>query len=217
MLQVAGCFPFSASDQPLSSWPSSDGGNSGGGTFDNSETSSSQALSAWPSVSSLTPNAGYSEQLYGYSLSEYEGPIVKNSNPSDASGWRAFASVAGRNFLAKRCAVSILDWGGTAMRLGLWDAGGYLLSMTPRFVGANDLVVVASLSSAVQFMGSMPYYIGYWSDDNTANLKLRCVSGRSVSPRSPLMQRNDLNENPTNLGGGNDMFTQFRPWLMVME
>lgn len=103
------------------------------------------------------------------------------------------------------------------MRLGLWDAEGDLLSMTDRFVGTNDLVAVRSLLTPVQLMGSMPYYLGYWSDDQTANLKLRCVSGRSISQRSPLMQRNDLNELPANLGGGFDMLTPYRPWLMVME
>lgn len=173
----------------------------------------------------LTPGAGYSEELFGYSLAEYEGAIVKQSNPSDASGWRAFAKVAGRNFKASRIAVSILNWGGTAMRLGLFrgtigpngEAVGDLLARTARFVGANDTIFAPDLISQVQLYGSLPYYVGYWSDDTTANLTLRCVSGRSTSPRSPLMQRNDINEGAGNLGGSSDMFTPYRPWLMVME
>ena len=165
----------------------------------------------------FTHGAGYSEELFGYALAEYEGAIVKQSNPSDASGWRAFAKVAGRNFKASRMAVSILNWGGSAMRLGLFKENGDLLTRSARFVGTNDTVFAVDLLSPVQLYGSAPFYLGYWSNDTTANLTLRCVSGRSTSGRSPLMQRNDLNEDAGNLGGGNDMFTPYRPWLMVME
>lgn len=166
----------------------------------------------------FTPGAGYSEELFGFSLFDtYVGPITKLSNPLDASGWRAFAKVAGRNFLASSMAISIKNWGGTAMRLGLFDAYGKLKAMTERFVGSNGTIMVQPLESAVQLMGSNPYYMGYWSDDTTANLTFHCVSGRSISDESPLMQRNDLNENAANLGAQNDMMTPLRPWLMVME
>lgn len=216
MLQVAGSFPFSASDQPLPAWPSSDGG--GGGTFDGAETTSSQTLCSWPSTNPLSPGAGYSEELFGFSLFDtYVGPITKLSNPLDASGWRAFAKVAGRNFLASQMAISIKNWGGTAMRLGLFKGNGDLLAETARFVGSDGTVMVQPLQVAAQLMGSNPYYMGYWSDDTTGNLTFRCVSGRSISDESPLMQRNDLNENAANLGAQNDMMTPFRPWLMVME
>lgn len=165
----------------------------------------------------MTPGAGFSEELFGYSLAEYEGAIVKQSTPSDASGWRAFAKVAGRNFKASRMAVSVLNVGGTWMRLGLWDASGNLLNRTARFAPVGNTILAVDLLGAVQLYGSSAYYMGYWSDDTTANLTLRCVSGRSVSTRSPLMQRNDLNENAANLGGSSEMFTPYRPWLMVME
>ena len=217
MLQVAGSFPFSASDQTLQSWPASGGGDDGG-PFASSSVQSSQSLGSWPSVNPLTPGAGYSEELFGFSLFDtYVGPITKLSNPLDASGWRAFAKVAGRNFLASSMAISIKNWGGTAMRLGLFDASGKIKAKTARFVGSNGSVMVQPLESAAQLMGSNPYYMGYWSDDTTANLTFRCVSGRSISEESPLMQRNDLNENAANLGAQNDMMTPLRPWLMVME
>jgi len=103
------------------------------------------------------------------------------------------------------------------MRLGLFKGNGDLIQKTPQFVGANGIVAVHSLLAPAQLMGSMPYYMGYWSDDVTANLQFRCVSGRSTSDTAPLMQRNDLNENAANLGAGNNMMTQYRPWLMVME
>lgn len=218
MMQVGGCFPFSASDQMLQSWPASGSSDSSDSFASSATTSQGNSPSSWPAPSSiLTPGAGYSEELFGYTLAEYEGSIVKQSNPSDASGWRAFAKVAGRNFKASRMAVSILNWGGTAMRLGLFKANGDILTRTARFVGANDTVFVPDLLDAVQIYGSDPFYMGYWSNDTTANLTLRCVSGRSTSQRSPLMQRNDLNEDAGNLGGDFDMFTPYRPWLMVME
>jgi len=218
MLQVSGSFPFSASDQPLPAWPSSDGGGGGGGTFDGVETVSSSSFGSWPSSSSLTPGAGYSEELFGFSLFDtFVGPIVKSDSLFDASGWRAFAKVAGRNFIASQMAISIHQWGGTAMRLGLFKGNGDLIQKTDRFVGANGIIAVHALLAPAQLMGSMPYYMGYWSDDSTANLQFRCVSGRSTSDTAPLMQRNDLNENAANLGAGIDMMTQYRPWLMVME
>lgn len=217
MLQVSGSFPFSASDQALPQWIAPSEGN-GGGTFDGSSVQSSASLSQWPSANPLTPGAGYYEELFGFSLFDtFVGPIVKAGAPSDASGWRAFAKVAGRNFRAAKMAISIQEWGGTAMRLGLFDGIGNLIQRTERFVGADGVVAVHPLIAPAQLMGSMPYYMGYWSDDMTANLQFRCVSGRSTSDTAPLMQRNDLNENAANLGAENSMMTQYRPWLMVME
>lgn len=209
-------FPFAQSEPMPGPGPSSSG--NGGGTFADlaALTSPGSSCPGAPG-SSLSPGAGYSEELFGYSLAEYEGAIAKQSNPSDASGWRAFAKVAGRNFKAGRMAVSILNVGGSWMRLGLWDASGNLLNRTARFAPVGNSVLSVPLLASVQLTGSQPYYLGYWSDDTTANLTLRCVSGRSTSTRSPLMQRNDLNEDAGNLGGSSDMFTPYRPWLMVME
>ena len=211
-------FPFVQSDALAGPGPSSVD-NGGGGTFKDLQALSSPGagLSPGASGSSLTPGAGYSEELFGYSLAEYEGAIVKQSNPSDASGWRGFAMVAGRNFLASRMAVSVINVGGSWMRLGLWDASGNLLNRTARFAPVGNTVLAVDLLGKVKLYGSGAYYAGYWSDDVTANLTLRCVSGRSTSTRSPLMQRNDLNEGAGNLGGASDMFTPYRPWLMVME
>lgn len=210
-------FPFAQSEALAGPGAASDA--NGGGTFKDLQALSAagEGLSPGASGSALTPGAGYSEELFGYSLAEYEGAIVKGSNPSNASGWRAFAKVAGRNFKASRMAVSVLNVGGSWMRLGLWDASGNLLNRTARFAPVGNTVLAVDLLGAVQLYGSASYYMGYWSDDVTANLTLRCVSGRSTSTRSPLMQRNDLNENAGNLGGSTDMFTPYRPWLMVME
>lgn len=212
-------FPFVQSEALPGPGPAASDNGGGGGTFADLAALSAAGVSLAPGAagSSMTPGAGYSEELFGYSLAEYEGPISKQSNPSDASGWRAFAKVAGRNFKASRMAVSVLNWGGSAMRLGLFKANGDLLARSARFVGVNDTVLAVDLLASVQLYGAQPYYLGYWSDDTTANLTLRCVSGRSTSGRSPLMQRNDLNEDAGNLGGASDMFTPYRPWLMVME
>lgn len=212
-------FPFVQSEALPAPGAAASSDNGGGGTFADLAALSGDSVALAPGAagSSLTPGAGYSEELFGYTLAEYEGAIAKQSDPSDASGWRAFAKVAGRNFLAARMAVSVLNVGGSWMRLGLWDASGNLLNRTARFAPVGNTVLSVPLLGSVQIYGSAPYYLGYWSDDLTANLTLRCVSGRSTSPRSPLMQRNDLNEDAGNLGGSTDMFTPFRPWLMVME
>lgn len=210
-------FPFVQSEALPAPGAATSSGNGGDSFADLAALTSPGGSAPGAPPATLTPGAGYSEELFGYTLSEYEGAIAKQSNPSDASGWRAFAKVAGRNFKASRMAVSVLNVGGSWMRLGLWDASGNLLNRTARFAPVGNTVLSVPLLGAVQLYGSAPYYLGYWSDDTTANLTLRCVSGRSTSTRSPLMQRNDINEGAGNLGGSSDMFTQYRPWLMVME
>jgi len=213
-------FPFAQSEAMAGPGPS-DASGGGGGTFDSLAALSPAGAGAFgPGApgNGSTPGAGYSEELFGFSLFDtFVGPIVKSSAPSDASGWRAFAKVAGRNFIASQMAIAIHQWGGSAMRLGLFKGNGDLIQKTDRFVGANGIVAVHALLAPAQLMGSMPYYMGYWSDDLTANLQFRCVSGRSTSDVAPLMQRNDLNENALNLGASSAMMTQYRPWLMVME
>ena len=217
MLQVSGSFPFSASDQPLPAWPSSDGGGGGGGTFDGVETASSQALGTWPAINPATPGGGYSWELYPYSLGETESEITRDGTPgSDASGWRGFANICPRRFIATRGAIAIRNTGGSWMRLGLFDVNGNRLSVTPRFPPVSNSIVVATFETPVQLEGSTGYYLAYWSDDTTGNLQFSVLSGRSTSNRSPLMQRCDGNENAGNIAAAFP-FTPLRPWLAVFE
>ena len=169
-----------------------------------------------PSTSN-TPGANYSQELYSYSLGEVESAITRTGVPgTDASGWRGFAFVAGRNFKASSMAVAIRNTGGNWLRLGLFDASGNLLEKSARFAPVSNTIVSAPLLSAVQLVGATGYYMAYWSDDSTGNLQFSCLSGRSTSNRSPLMQRNDGNENTGNISSA-FAFTDLRPWMMVME
>ncbi len=164
-----------------------------------------------------TPGANYSEELYPYSLGETETAITRTGVPgTDASGWRGFAVIAGRDFIASSLAIAIRNTGGNFMRLGLFDAAGKLLRRTPRFAPVSNFIVAASLDSPVQIPGSTGYYMAYWTDDTTGNLQFSCLSGRSVSTRAPLMQRNDLNENTGNISSA-FANTALRPWMMVRE
>lgn len=217
MLQVGGCFPFSASDQLIQSWPSSDGGGSTHGTFDGAETASSQALQQWPTDNPATPSVGYSWELYPYSLGESESAITRDGTPgSDASGWRGFANICPRKFIAGRAAIAIRNTGGNWLRLGLFDVNGDRLGVTPRFPPVANTIIVASFETPVQLEGSTGYYLAYWSDDTTGNVQFSCLSGRSTSNRSPLMQRNDGNEGAGNLSAA-FAFTPLRPWMAVFE
>lgn len=164
-----------------------------------------------------TPQASFGQELYSYSLGESESAITRTGIPgTDSSGWRAFAFIAQRDFLAASMAVAIRNTGGNWMRLGLFDAAGNRLQVSPRFAPVSNSIVGAILDAPVQLVGSDGYYMGYWSDDTTGNLQFSVLTGRSTSNRSPLMQRCDGNENAGNLSAA-FAFTPLRPWLMVME
>lgn len=163
-----------------------------------------------------SPSVGYSWELYPYSLGETEGVIPRSGSGGDASGWRGFANICPRKFIATRAAIAIRNVGGNWMRLGLFDANGNRLAVTPRFPPVVNSIVFATLESPVQLLGSIGYYFAYWTDDTTSNLQFSLLSGRSTSDRSPLMQRNDGNEGATNLAHAFD-FTPYRPWMAVFE
>ncbi len=164
-----------------------------------------------------TPGVGYSWELYPYSLGETESAITRTGIPgTDASGWRGFANICPRKFIATRGAIAIRNTGGSWMRLGVFDVNGIRLAVTPRFPPVANSIIVATLETPVQLNGSEGYYLAYWSDDTTGNLQFSCLSGRSTSNRSPLMQRNDGNENAGNLSAA-FAFTALRPWLSFFE
>lgn len=163
-----------------------------------------------------TPSVGYSWELYPYSLGETESAIPRSGSDGDASGWRGFANICPRKFIATRGAVAIRNVGGNWMRLGLFDTNGNRLAVTPRFPPVANSIVVATFETPVQLLGSTVYYLAYWTDDTTSNLQFSVLSGRSTSDRSPLMQRNDPNEGAGNIAHAFD-FTPLRPWLAVFE
>lgn len=216
MIQAAGSFPFAASDQPLVPYPTTAAENAD--PFATSSTQSSQSGTSWPSGgSSPTPGAGFAQELWNYASGEIESAITRNGTPgTDSSGWRAFAFVCIRHFTAAHMAVAIRNVGGTWMRLGLFAANGDRIAQTARFAPAANTILAVPLLAPVNLLGSGGYYMGYWTDDTTGNLQFECLTGRSTSNRSPLMQRNDPNEGAGNLGTAFAL-TSLRPWLMVTE
>lgn len=211
-------FPFVQSEALPGPGPSSDA--SGGGPFDGlAALSPAGAGSFGPGApgNGSSPGVGYSWELYPYSLGETESAITRTGVPgTDASGWRGFANICPRKFVASRAAVAIRNTGGSWMRLGLFDVNGDLLSRTPRFPPVANSIIVATFETPVQLEGSAGYYLAYWSDDTTGNLQFSTLSGRSTSNRSPLMQRNDPNENAGNISAAFE-FTSLRPWMAVFE
>lgn len=164
-----------------------------------------------------TPGVGYSWELYPYSLGETESAITRSGTPgTDASGWRGFANICPRNFIATAAAIAIRNAGGTALRLGLFDVNGNRIGQTPRFPPVANTIIAAAFDAPVTLQGSRAYYLAYWSDDTTGNVQFSCLSGRSTSNRSPLMQRNDGNEGAGNLSAA-FAFTPLRPWMAVFE
>lgn len=209
-------FPFAQSEAMPGPGPASSGG---------------EAAAALPSLSppgsgvfgpgapgdGPTPGVGYSWDLFSYSLSETEEAITRNGLPfTDASGWRGFANICPRDFIATRAGIAIRNIGGNWMRLGIFDDAGNRLGSTPRFPPVANSIVVAAFSTPVALKGSKGYYLAYWCDDTTGNLQFSVLSGRSTSNRSPLMQRNDPNEGATSISAA-FAFTPLRPWLAVFE
>lgn len=214
MLQVSGSFPYSASDQCVMQFPQQSVSPSN--TFSSVETTSNQGSQPWQGIP-ITPGVGYSWDLFTYSLSETEEAITRSGLPgTDASGWRGFANICPRNFIATRAGIAIRNTGGNWLRLGVFDASGNRLAVTPRFPPVANSIVVASFESPVALEGSNGYYLSYWCDDTTGNLQFSVLSGRSISNRDPLMQRNDPNENTLTLSAS-FAFTSLRPWLAVFE
>lgn len=195
--------PASTGSEPVDVLPSLSQGGGGG-------------YGPGPAGGGSTPAVGYSWELYPYSLGETEAAIPRSGSGGDASGWRGFANICPRRFIATRAAIAIRNTGGDWMRLGIFDSSGNRLAVTPRFPPVANAIVVAAFSAPVQLEGSTGYYLAYWTDDTTSNLQFSVLSGRSTSDRSPLMQRNDPNEGATNIAHAFD-FTPLRPWLAVFE
>lgn len=112
--------------------------------------------------------------------------------------------------------VAIRNTGGSWLRLGLFDASGNLLGRTARFAPVSNTILTVPFESSVQLYGGSSYYLAYWSDDTTGNIQFSLLSGRSTSNRTPLMQRNDPNENTATISAS-FTFTSYRPWLMIGE
>lgn len=209
-------FPFVQSDALPGPGPASSGGETAE-ALPALSPSGAGAFGPGAPGDGPTPGVGYSWDLFTYSLSETEEAITRSGLPgTDASGWRGFANICPRNFISTRAGIAIRNTGGDWLRLGVFDASGNRLAVTPRFPPVANSIVVATFETPVTLEGSKGYYLAYWCDDTTGNLQFSVLSGRSTSNRDPLMQRNDPNENTLTLSAS-FAFTSLRPWLAVFE
>lgn len=159
--------------------------------------------------------APYGQELWPYSTYETEDDILRTGGVGggDNSGTRGFAFVAMSTVTISKLRIKISQTGGTLMRLGIYDAGGIRIARTAQFAPVNGIATV-NLESSVVLTGGVMYYMAYWCNDTTGNLKFPLLSGRSTSTSSPLAQRSDINEMPGSIASALTN-TSYRPWLMV--
>lgn len=159
--------------------------------------------------------APYGQELFSYSVSETEGAIGQNGalNATSSAGTRGFAFIPSGTVLLSKMRVQITQTTASNMRLGIYDASGNRVAQTARFSPVLGINTV-SLTVPATLTGGTLYYMAYWTDDTTANVRFKVLSGRSVSTAQPLDQRSDPNEMPASIGSGMTN-TQYRPWLMI--
>jgi hypothetical protein len=174
-------------------------------------------------VSATSAATGFpnGQQLYEFATNQSEAAIKRDgaiSPPAgggDNSGTRGFGFVADRTMTAAAARIWISQTGGNNLRLGLYNASGNRIAQTNRFSPAVG-IIQASFTSPVVLIGGQLYYMAYWCDDTTSNLRFLVITGRSTTTTSPLMQRHDPNEMPAAIASGLTN-TAGRPWLMITE
>lgn len=159
--------------------------------------------------------APYGQELFSYSVSETEGAIGQNGaiNNNPSNGTRGFAFVPSGSVVISKMRVQITQTTASNMRLGIYDASGNRVAQSNRFSPVLGINTV-SLTANAALTGGMLYYMAYWTDDATANVRFKLLSGRSIGTVQPLDQRHDPNEMPANIASGMTN-TQYRPWLMI--
>jgi hypothetical protein len=159
--------------------------------------------------------APYGQELFSYTVSETEGAIGQNGviNNTPSNGTRGFAFVPSGTVLISKMRIQITQTTSSNMRLGLYNASGSRVAQTDRFNPVAGINTV-SLSASVTLTGGALYYMAYWTDDTTANVRFKLLSGRSTGTTQPLDQRHDPNEMPATISSGITN-TQYRPWMMI--
>lgn len=157
----------------------------------------------------------FGQELFSYATSETEGAIGQNGtiNNNPANGTRGFAFIPSGTVQINKMRVQITQTAASNMRLGIYDASGNRVAQTARFSPVLGINTV-SLAASVVLTGGTIYYMAYWTDDATANVRFKLLSGRSVGTAQPLDQRSDPNEMPVSIGSGLTN-TQYRPWLQI--
>lgn len=169
-----------------------------------------------------TPNG---QELFSYSLYETKNAISQAGTATGNNyGNRGFAFIAMSSRRFKKARMMISQTGGTYMRMAIYSDNFTLIAKSPRTevyggIMSFDLNLNASnqpVDGAV-LIGGNRYYLAYWTDDTTGNLKFACLSGRNTESDSPQAQLYDLaNEMPSPLGTSGTR-TAFRPWMSIYE
>lgn len=174
-----------------------------------------KALQIPTTIIAGTPNA---QQLFDYSLSEGDPHTIAQdgSASGNCSGNRGFAFVAASSRTMTKGRMMITQPGGSWMRMGIYNSNGVLLAKSNRVAVASGMIWFP-FTSPVTLVGGNVYYLAYWCDDTTGNLKFPCVAGRATYNFNPLPQLYDINnEMPNNLGTSGTA-TQYRPWALISE
>lgn len=161
-----------------------------------------------------TPNG---QQLFDYSIYEVKSTIAQDGSGSgNSSGNRGFAFIAMGSRTISKGRIFIAQAGGTFIRMGIYDSNGALLTKSDRIAVVPGLLWCPFLS-AVALVGGERYYMAYWTDDTTGNIRFGCLQNRNTESDAPQAQLFDTNnEMPVNLGTSGQR-THLRPWMMISE
>lgn len=169
-----------------------------------------------------TPNG---QELFNYSLYESKNAIAQDGTSAGNNyGNRGFAMIAlsSRRFRTARMMVS--QTGGQYMRMAVYADDFTLIAKSPRVLVYGGIMSFdLNLNSSDQavdgafLIGGNRYYLAYWTDDTTGNLKFACLGGRNTESDSPQAQLFDTNNEMPVILGTSGTRTGYRPWMAIYE
>lgn len=169
-----------------------------------------------------TPNG---QELFNYSLYESKNTIAQDGTSAGNNyGNRAFAMIALSSRRFRKARMMVSQTGGQYMRMAVYADDFTLIAKSPRVLVYGGIMsfdlTLDSNNQAVDgafLTGGNRYYLAYWTDDTTGNLKFACLGGRNTESDSPQAQLFDTNnEMPATLGTSGTR-TGYRPWMAIYE
>ena len=169
-----------------------------------------------------TPNG---QELFNYSAYELKTAIARDgSGQGNNYGTRGFAFIALSSRLMTKGRMFVPQTGGSYMRFGIYDNQWKLIAKSARtavFGGIIPFTLNIGYGGVTvggaQLIGGERYYMAYWCDDTTSNLKFGCITGRNTDSDDPQPQIFLDNQEMPDIMGTSGYRTAFRPWMAVYE
>lgn len=181
-----------------------------------------KALQIPTTIIAGTPNG---QELFNYSAYELKTAIAQDgSGQGNNYGTRGFAFIALSSRLMTKGRMFVPQTGGSYMRFGIYDNQWKLIAKSARtavFGGIIPFTLNIGYGgvavAGAQLIGGERYYMAYWCDDTTSNLKFGCITGRNTDSDDPQPQIFLDNQEMPDIMGTSGYRTAFRPWMAVYE